>query len=646
MSTSGKKELVLAVSGQVAKERYEDYIQQVRRRERSDFPETLLWNGSEYPLQQLQYSLPDRTSQLELRVWLMRKPRSERKVEKIFLILDDFELKEALPEVGAPTHYCNGLPWSEGSVVKGPMSSTQKKMLAMKVAQTWQHAVYAGKHWFKKGGGEGVTYLVGDVTITMVPAVYTEDFFAIPRLSALFPIVKPEGSFMNQSMYGHSAYSLWTEYYHGPMADQIIAQWPYALQVPADGAGLFASRTDRAVCSDIQQGHWVHKSVKQQSLSESLRTTPPGALQVLMFCHSFMTKEDYRYLRPPFIIVDKYAPSIRARYVGKGYWTSESLKISMTDPFSYDNPPFSENLIHLGQVSFQSEHLISQYAERLLIRSPNGVPVTQTWDELLSRPTVYSAMVGMVPVILDWHSRERIYTRVIYTATEDVPLGSSYFWKDDIAYFFFLNPGDFYVPELTRVEEFPIGAAPSHIGDQLSTLTRRYGTLLPILLPLWQRRGFAFVRGRLKDLSSVSDMVPYLPRWTESNIPEAIWRPHVEAGRLTHKNRTFALAHGEVDRMWVVVGWAGTIASGHGKMTDYVTDYGPGRKLQTPDGEVWSLYFRINLGGVWIQTWPHQFVKDFVRQHQPTHDCFTIEDNQGYYRLIVGATTMGQFRKI
>jgi len=464
------------------------------------YPEVVNYFGREVPTRALIYERLSVEDMKKMRVFNLTHGSVARPEPEI-VFLSDFQIFFGSGPSYGVSFCVQGRSFNWGSHKGDRYTNPQ---LFRSYVQRWNHIVYAGRHMFKEESLSAPydDYVVGDITVRMTsvqedPTGYECNSF----LADLYPLPHLEASFVSEKMYETCEYSLFSEVYHGPMADQIGEQWLGPMVVPCDGAGLFARRFgDRATCSDIMQGSWVHKSVKFGSLSEALRDSPEGFLQVLMYCTSFLTEEDYKYIRPPYIIVDRYRPAIVSPYQTDLISSSQFFDITSLEPRRDHNPPFSKNLVLRGEATFYSDHISSQYARSVGLPY-RGEHVTQTWKEWLAHPDDYSTMVGMIPLLEHFDSAKRLYTRIIYWTSGERPAHVPYVVSGLRSYFYFSQSGIIEYPNLAQVHDFPGVKGLDFVGLTESDLRFEYPQLYERIVNLLRSQFIRSVKGVFVDFS-------------------------------------------------------------------------------------------------------------------------------------------------
>jgi hypothetical protein len=255
-----------------------------------------------------------------------------------------------------------------------------------------------------------------------------------------------------------------------------------------------------------------------------------------MYCTAFMTDEDYAKVRHPFIFVDKYPPY--DKFPGKNINRGEGWVTSLPIPYffekvegtEYSNPSYTENLIRLGLVKFNSTGLHSIYADKLGIKSEEGVGVSQTWKEFLEDKTRYFALVGMVPIIRRWSLTEPKFTRVIYESHNYPPSGSSSVMEARMGgrtYFYFPSPTRNIMGGAAEVTAFPT----LDLEEAINSTKSEYPYILPWQWPYIEyvlaSRGVPY-QGVFVDLRRFYDLYPHFYDLVKGKVlPDSLVRPSI-----------------------------------------------------------------------------------------------------------------------
>lgn len=610
--------------------KFEDFLQDIDLYRGKELPPTVILKGTEVPLMQLAYSDVSFEEKKQVRLAMLRSSGTPELPPPIPLVVKDFEYYQGVEEDDPVIHYSNGRPWYMASIPLERLSGLQISELSLAYEQYWDHAIYAGRHWFTQTAGKkGESHKVGDIKVWISRREYTEEMKANERLAALFPLVKPEGSYVKQTMYENEQYSLYAQHVHGPIAKEIVGQWPGHMTVPADGSGLMASvGPEEGEYTDIQLGPWVHKRVKQKTIKDTLRDTPPGSLQVLIFCTAFMDEADMLLVRPPYVIVDKYQPPIASQYATATSWSSELFRLSQPEDVTYSDPTYTNNLLGLGDVDFYSEQIHSIYAKRLGVRKKGGKMVTQTWQELLKHREDYNAMVGMVPIIEKWPPK-RIFTRVIYHTRGIVPEKVSSTQDGADTYFFFQKAGIIKYPTLAQVKDFPTLELKDYVGSTRAQIEERIGErLLNGLVPSWRKMSIVFV----------DDTLTSYARFHPS--PEVL--DAIENGGNLSKQDRELLKICRRGRRWVsdvkkhpweVRSLFEIVVSGESENVpsrEMFELYGAGERKIEGKLTVWYLYVQIMINGEVHTVSPRARVTKSLFRGSTT---FTVLDRDGVYKV-------------
>lgn len=567
-------------------------------------PDSVIYNGEEKRLRAMLFEKIPIDLMRRLRVYFLRHDCVSPPPPEI-VCLRDFQVFCASESLDGPSFTTGGHSFQWGIGEKERYSYPQR---FGGYVEYWSHCVYAGRHLFCRVSArdeEHTDYRVGDIVVRMYSSENFQDHSANQQLAALFPLPLIQESFVSERVYQSSDYSLYAEEYHGPMADQVGAQWTGHMTVPCDGAGLFASRYfDRAYCSDLASGPWVHESVHCESMTDTLRKTPEGSLQVLFFCLAFLNESDYQYIRHPYLIVDRYRYKKSSVYQTDHVSSSVYFDVTMSEPLRVKNPPFTKNLVLRKEASFFSDHLVSQYARQVGL-SDTGPKITQVWSELLSQPDNYSAMVGMIPIFEDFDLAKRKYTRIIYSTHGEKPTGIPYCREGEKWYFYFPVPTTYSYPELGIVYEFPNVRALDYVGRTIKDLESDYGPRISDrLLTSFKSQYVRLYKGIFCDFSELKELIDL-----------DIERPFVLSGSLAKKLSKYVQPKGKGkfvlknavnvsdDKTYSVFSQYGVVCSCRGEKPTWDvmrTRYGPGRWC----GSEWQIWSQVLITNKWSLTSP------------------------------------------
>jgi len=576
-----------------------------------DPPDTIFFEGREVPVHAMVYERLSVDEMKRMRIYSIRHASSPRPLpEQVCLV--DFQIFKSEGRPDGVSFGIGGHLYTWGDC---PGLRYEKPERFRSYVQCWNHMVYAGRHWFQQVAALEVPFkihFVGDISIHMYEEdLDIDDHKANVQLAALYPLPDLEESFVSTNLYQKADYSIYSETYHGPMADQVGEQWSGHMQVPCDGAGLFASRFgDRAYCSDIATGPWVHRAVQYKTLTDTLRSTPEGSLQVLFYCLAFMTDEDYSYIRHPYIIVDRYRPPIKAPFQSDFCSSSLYFDITPGEPPKERNPPYSRNLLLRKEATFYRDHLVSQYA-RAVGLPDSGPKVTQTWTEMLTHPDDYCAMVGMVPIIEGFSDVKRHYSRIIYYTRGEKPESVPYAKQGQRYYFYFPQATVYSYPSLGKVHEFPSVSGKEYVGRTINDLESEYGTKISdYLVPLFESHGVRLVGTFFRDISDAKCLTKINDLSKPFELSDIDAAPLLLAGRIrsvANQSKKYQLVIQKLMDEWRVYSQYGEVARFVGDRPmeiEMIEKYGPGRWK----GHEWQVHCQYWKDNKWEIIGPRDFL--------------------------------------
>lgn len=487
-------------------------------------PRSAMFEGKEYSLQQLQFFLTGhRRVQLTKIIQQISKNNLTMKPTVCYAWRGN-KIVRGVQERGVP-EYIRGTPYLETSGDEGILPCEHVFDLRGTRERSYNYAIQGGKYWYVESSITGTPDYEGwdeDVKVRFFLSKKSSEMVRIERFDVYFPAPEHTGSFLEMDTYKGAEYSVWSETHHGPIADQVLSQWTGEICVPADGGGLFASRGREGVFGDAVIGDWTDPRVEQEAIGQTLSRCLSGQLQVFFYCTAFMTDDDFTKVRHPFLFVDKYPPFDRYRtvlggpkyYMGDGWVSSVPFTLQDIEGAQYSNPSFTENLIRLGLVKFESTGLHSIYASHLGIESPTGVGVSQTWKDFHKDRSRFFCMTGMVPIIRSWKFPEKKYSRVIYWTTDIAPSGSSSSTDGKVTYFYFPTPHIQKYGDVYEVLPFPS----VDIVDAIDRTKEDYPHILKWQWPhiefVLASRGVPYI-GIFVDLRRFKSLYPYFPSLTK-----------------------------------------------------------------------------------------------------------------------------------
>jgi len=215
--------------------------------------------------------------------------------------------------------------------------------------------------------------------------------------------------FLNLKTYERFEYGVWSDIHHGPAADACIkAAGGMRIVAPGDGSGLIASRTSNSLCTDSVITQATHPNVKKMTISATLKKLKKNDMLVLIYVSAFLTTRDWKIVNscPNLIVFDRYAPlGCRSLpYAGDGCWSTVKVSCPVSEGKSWDNIPFSENLICLlnpNFLSFRDPYIYYSRLKPTFKNDPAGMKVASTWTEFLENPESYFVTLGCVPLIFE-----------------------------------------------------------------------------------------------------------------------------------------------------------------------------------------------------------------------------------------------------
>lgn len=500
---------------------------------------TLLYNGRELHYQQAMCEVADPLRRMLLKRHWLSLPFQPRVPEIVPYCFKDFRFYRA-PSAVQPEFWAGGRLYALGDAATVSLEAEHIEHLRDRHKGFFGYALYAGSYYYKpldrayveaSSLVDKVDGIVGDVEVQLYSVPYEAGMLRNSMLDCVFPCPSINLSYVDLSTYNTPNYSRWSELHHGPTASQLLHVWSGSVTVPADGAGLFASRCDgrEGVFGDLMVSKWTHSRVVKESITDTLRRSIPGSLQVFFFCSAFMTPADYALVRHPYVFIDKYPPSMPVTFRGRGIYSSFPVDVEVPAEVQYGNPAYSENLLRLGDVDFESENLHSYYAELLGVRRKGGILVNQTWADFVRNPDRYFCMVGMTPLVQEWNPNDRHYARIVYRSGYHPPKGCSYHYTGTHWYFYFPGPCQLQYPDIDVVHPFPDLDPRDYLGKARNALPVHF-SLWPIIETMWADRGILNL-GVYVDFSMHRDLAPYwklLLVWCP--IPEKIAAPYVAKG--------------------------------------------------------------------------------------------------------------------